>query len=154
MSNELGVGIIGTGWVSNEHIRAYRQNPYTEVRGIAGSERSRAAAKIREWNLDHCRAYADVHEMLKDDAIKIVSICTPHHLHKEQGVDCAEAGRHILMEKPMAVDLEGVRALDAAVRKAVDTHRARDRELYRRAHERFDCPPRIQRLPGRSRGSA
>jgi len=118
VSNELGVGIIGTGWVSNEHIRAYRQNPYTEVRGIAGSERSRAAAKIQEWNLDHCRAYADVHEMLKDDAINIVSICTPHHLHKEQGVDCAEAGRHILMEKPMAVDLEGVRALDAAVRKA------------------------------------
>jgi predicted dehydrogenase len=118
MSEELGVAIIGTGWVSNEHIKAYRLNPHTEVRGIVGVERSQAAAKIRELGLDNCRAYGDVHEMLKDESINIVSVCTPHNLHADQGVACAEAGRHILVEKPMAVDLKGVRALESAVRHA------------------------------------
>lgn len=118
MNPRLGVGIIGTGWVSGEHIKAYQQNPHTEVRGIVGLERAHAEAKAREYGLENCRAYAEVRELLRDVAIQIVSVCTPHHLHVEQGVACAEAGRHLLMEKPMAVDLAGVRALDAAVRRA------------------------------------
>ena len=112
MSKELGVAIIGPGSVSNEHINAYRQNPHTEVRGIVGVEHSQCDAKIWEWGLENCCAYTNVHEMLKDEAISVVSICTPHDLHAEQGIACAEAGRHILMEKPMAVDLKGVRFVD------------------------------------------
>jgi len=44
-------------------------------------------------------------------------VCTPHHLHVEQGSACAEAGRHILVEKPIALDLAGLRRLDSAVRR-------------------------------------
>ncbi len=56
--------------------------------------------------------------MLGDDSVELVSICTPHHLHAEQGIACARAGRHILVEKPVALDLESLRALDSAVRQA------------------------------------
>jgi len=117
MSDKMGVAILGTGWVSGEHIKAFQQNPHTDVRAILSRERARAEARIGDYGLTGCRAYTDLDELLKDESIRIVSICTPHQLHTPQGVACARAGRHILVEKPMALTLEEVRELDAAVRE-------------------------------------
>jgi predicted dehydrogenase len=118
MAKTLGVGIVGTGWVSGEHIRAFERNPHTKVVGILSRERARAAAKAKEHGLERCQAYTDLDKMLADDEIRIISICTPHHLHVEQGVAGAEAGKHLLVEKPIAIDLDGLRRLDQAVRRA------------------------------------
>jgi predicted dehydrogenase len=118
MEQKLGAGIIGTGWVSGEHIRAYQGNPHTEVRAIVSRDRARAEAKAREFGLNNCRAYSDLDAMLRDDAIQMVSICTPHHLHAEQGIACAQAKRHVLVEKPVALDLDSLHALNGAVRTA------------------------------------
>lgn len=115
---KLGIGIVGTGWVSGEHIRAFEANPQTEVRGIVSRERARAAAKAEEHKLARAKAYDRLEEMLEDPAIQIVSLCTPHHLHVPQGVAAAQAGKHLLLEKPVALDLEGLRKLQAAVRAA------------------------------------
>lgn len=117
MSGRLGAAILGTGDVSGEHIRAYQANPHTQVRAILSRDRARAQAKAREHGLEYCRAYTDLDELLRADDIHVVSICTPHHLHVEQGVACAQAGKHVVVEKPVALDLEGLRKLDAAVRK-------------------------------------
>jgi len=117
MNNEkhMGVGIVGTGWVSTEHIRAFEQNPFTRVRAICSRERSRAKAKVESMRLERCAAYDDYDAMLRDEGVDIVSVCTPHHLHARQGISAAEAGKHILMEKPIALDLSGLRALEKAV---------------------------------------
>jgi len=114
----LGVGIVGTGWVSGEHVRAYEANPHTEVRGMVGLTTALAQAKREEHNLTHCRVYDSLGAMLDDPEIQIVSICTPHHLHVPQGVAVAKAGKHLLLEKPVALDLAGLRGLQAAVRAA------------------------------------
>ncbi len=114
----LGVGILGTGWVSDEHIRAFEANPHTEVRAILSRDRARAAAKAKEHALADCRAYDRLEDLLDDPAIRIVSICTPHHLHLAQGVAAARAGKHLLLEKPVALDLAGLRELQSAVRQA------------------------------------
>ena len=114
----LGVGIVGTGWVSGEHIKAYGVNPHTEVRGIVSREKARAEAKAREHQLSRCRAYDRLEEMLADPDIHIVSLCTPHHLHVPQGIAAAKEGKHLLIEKPVALDLQGFRELLAAVRAA------------------------------------
>jgi predicted dehydrogenase len=118
MPDKAGVAVLGTGWVSGEHIRAFQQNPHTEVIAILSRERARAEAKAREFALPNCRAYTDLAELLASDAIGIVAICTPHHLHVEQAIACAEAGCHVLIEKPIALDLEGLRSLRAAIHKA------------------------------------
>jgi UDP-N-acetyl-2-amino-2-deoxyglucuronate dehydrogenase len=115
---EFGVGIIGTGWVAGAHIRAFEANPHTEVRGIVSRDKSRAAARAAELGLTRCRAYDRLQDMLNDPAIHIVSIATPHHLHVEQGIAAAQAGKHLVLEKPVALDLQGLRALQAAVRAA------------------------------------
>lgn len=116
MSKKLGAAVLGTGDVSGEHIRAYQANPHTEVRAILSRDRARAEAKAREFDAASARAYTSLDELLQADDIDVVSICTPHHLHVEQGVACAEAGKHLVVEKPIAIDLPGLRQLDAATR--------------------------------------
>jgi len=117
MSNTLGAAVLGTGDVSGEHIRAYQSNPHTEVRAILSRDRARAEAKARQYNLSNCRAYTDLDELLRCDDIHVVSICTPHHLHVEQGVACAQAGKHVVVEKPVALDLAGLRKLECTIRE-------------------------------------
>lgn len=118
MSKRFGAAILGTGDVSGEHIRAYQQNPHTEVRAILSRDRSRAEAKAQASGLTNCRAYTELDELLRNGEIHMVSICTPHHLHVEQGIACAQSGRHVIVEKPVALELEGLRKLDAAIRDA------------------------------------
>ncbi len=115
---ELGVGIIGTGWVSGEYIRAFEGNPHTEVRGLVSRDRARAQAKADAFNATHCRAYGRLDEMLADSSIHIVAICTPHNLHVEQAFAAAQAGKHLVLEKPVALDLQGLHKLQAAVHAA------------------------------------
>ncbi|MCX7824520.1 MAG: Gfo/Idh/MocA family oxidoreductase [Verrucomicrobiae bacterium] len=117
MDRKLGVGILGTGWVSTEHIKAFEKNPHTRVVAICSRDRARAEAKRRALNVLHARAYDDYEQMLQQDDLDIVVICTPHEQHVEQGVAAAEAGKHIVMEKPVAITLPSLRQLDKAVRK-------------------------------------
>jgi len=111
------VAILGTGDVSGEHIKAYMNNPHTEVRAILSRQLATAQAKARQYGLQDCRFYTDLDKLLADPDIQVVSICTPHHMHVEQGVACAQAGKHVVVEKPIALDLEGLRRLDRAVRE-------------------------------------
>jgi predicted dehydrogenase len=114
----LGVGIIGTGWVSGEYIRAFGANPHTRVRAIVSREKARAQAKAAEYDVADCRCYDRLEDMLEDPKIHIVVLCTPHHLHVPQGVAAAKAGKHIVLEKPVALDLAGMRELQKAVKDA------------------------------------
>ncbi len=118
MNPTLGAAILGTGDVTGGHIRAYQSNPHTEVRAILSRDRGRAEAHARAHGLPHCRAYTSLDDLLQQDDIHIVSICTPHHLHVEQGIACAQAGRHVVVEKPVALDLDGLRQLEHAIREA------------------------------------
>lgn len=120
MSDEksLGVGIVGTGWVSTEHIRAFEQNSYTRVAAICSRVKARAQAKAESMRLRQCTAYDNLEAMLRDKNVQIVSICTPHHLHAEQAILAAQAGKHLLIEKPIALDLASLRALQKAVKQA------------------------------------
>jgi predicted dehydrogenase len=118
MKRKIGAAVLGMGDVSGEHIKAFQRNPHTEVRALLSRDRARAEAKAAQYCLTDCRAYTSLDELLKNDEIDVVSICTPHHMHVDQGVACAEAGRHVVVEKPIAIDLPGLRKLDAAVRKA------------------------------------
>ncbi len=118
MSDVLGAAILGTGDVTGGHIRAYQTNAHTEVRAILSRDRQRAESKAREYGLTSCRAYTGLDELLKQDDIHMVSVCTPHHLHVEQAVACAQAGKHVVVEKPVALDLASLRKLDRVIREA------------------------------------
>ena len=115
---EFGVGILGTGWVAGSHIQAFQANPHTEVRAILSRNRDRAAAAVAEHKLGQCSAYDQLENLLADPNVQIVSICTPHHLHVQQALAAAAAGKHLVLEKPVALDLKGLRQLQIAVQAA------------------------------------
>lgn len=115
---KLGVGIVGTGWVSGEYIRAFEADPRTEVRAIASREKDRAHAKAEEYKLNRARAYEGLEKMLDDPGIQIVVLATPHPLHVPQGVAAARAGKHLVIEKPAALDPAGLREFQSAVQAA------------------------------------
>jgi predicted dehydrogenase len=115
---KLGVGIIGTGRVSGEYIRAFEAEPRTEVRALVSRDKDRAHAKAEEYGVTRARAYEHLEKMLDDPGIQIVVIATPHPLHVPQGIAAAQAGKHLIVEKPVALDLAGMRELQSAVAAA------------------------------------
>ena len=114
----LGVGIVGTGWVSDEYIKAFSKHEHCEVIGICSRDAQRARNKIAEHKLANGEAFTDLSAMIQQNGLDVAVICTPHHLHVEQGVACAQAGKHVIVEKPIAIDIAGVRRLDQAIRAA------------------------------------
>lgn len=113
-----GVAIIGTGWVSTAHVSAWESIPGVDITAVYSRDQGRAEQYIKQYNLQKAKAYSDYDKVLADPNVQIISICTPPNLHVEQGVKAAEAGKALVMEKPLALDLEGVRKLRDAVSKA------------------------------------
>jgi predicted dehydrogenase len=93
--------VIGAGFVGKAHIEALRRLP-VPVRGtlVSSGERSTAAAKA--LGLD--RAYKSVDEIASDPEVSAVHICTPNFVHFEQAAKLMRAGKHVLCEKPLAMD--------------------------------------------------
>ena len=114
---EIGVGIVGTGWVSGEHIAAYGGNPHTKVVALCDVTEGIARAKAAECSVD-CDVYADYGKMLARDDVDIVSVTSPPSFHCEHAVAAVQAGKHLLLEKPMALTLEDARAIRDAVAEA------------------------------------
>jgi predicted dehydrogenase len=120
----LGVGVSGIGWCASQHISAFQKNPHTEVTWLHGrdAERTRASMARNEVNVPDARITTSYEEMLAAPDVDIVSIATPNHLHADQAVAAARAGKHILLEKPTGLDVaELVRIRDAVRQSGVRT---------------------------------
>ncbi len=117
-SGKLGAAVVGLGLVASEHIKAYLANPRCEVVALCSRDESRARAIATQFGLARCRVYTSLDALLKQDDVDIVSICTPNHLHVEQGIAVAQARKHLVLEKPIALDIESARRLERAVAEA------------------------------------
>lgn len=113
---KLKAGIVGTGWVSGEHMAAYEKNPYTELVAVCSTTQQSAERKLEEYGFK-AKIYTDFSEMLKNEEIDIVSICTPNHLHPEETIMAAESKKHILIEKPVALNEKDLEEMLKSVRK-------------------------------------
>ncbi|MDZ4859090.1 MAG: Gfo/Idh/MocA family oxidoreductase [Candidatus Hydrogenedentes bacterium] len=114
---QMGVGIVGTGWVSGEHVRAFEASPHTKVVALCGRTEEGANAKAVECGIQ-CDIFTDFEKMLAHPDVNIISIATPPHVHKNEAVTAAQAGKHLMLEKAMATTLEDSRAIRDAVAKA------------------------------------
>jgi predicted dehydrogenase len=119
MTNKsLGVLVIGAGWVSTQHIAAYVRNPHTNVLALCDSRIEQARRRAAEANLADAAFYDDLAQALRHPGVDIVSICTPQHVHCQQFLAAAQAGKHILVEKPIGISLDELRAMRDAARQA------------------------------------
>lgn len=106
-------GILGTHWISGVVADAIHQADGSELHAVA----SRDAGKARDFAGQHAIPvhYDDYHALLTDTEVDAVYIGLPNHLHKEWMIHCAEAGKHILCEKPFVLDSGEARELIAVL---------------------------------------
>jgi UDP-N-acetyl-2-amino-2-deoxyglucuronate dehydrogenase len=109
------IALIGCGRISKNHFEAIDQIDGLELVAVCDSDAERAAQAGTQWGVQH---YTSYEKMLKDSKADIIAIATPSGLHAEQGIAAANAGKHVVMEKPMAISLTGADALVHACDKA------------------------------------
>jgi predicted dehydrogenase len=114
---KYGVGIIGAGWVAGEYVKAFRDHPLTDLVGIYNRTPGKASALLRQHGVE-AKEYASVDELFDEERINIIASCTHPDARPEHCIRAAETGRHIVIEKPIALDAEGVQSIRDAVTKA------------------------------------
>lgn len=112
---KYNVGIIGYGWVAGAHIPAINATPDAQVTAIY-SNRELDEAEVSARHGCQIKCFTDFQEFLAAD-IQVVDICSMPTLHAEQAIAAANAGKHIILEKPMAMSLADCRAIVAAAEK-------------------------------------
>ncbi|SDE64591.1 Predicted dehydrogenase [Paenibacillus sp. UNCCL117] len=98
----IKVGIAGTGFSAMAHLEALRRIPGVKVCGIAASSLEKGEKVAKEMNIP--KAYASWEELVQDPEIQAIHNCTPNVLHYKINRAVLEAGKHLLSEKPLAVD--------------------------------------------------
>jgi UDP-N-acetyl-2-amino-2-deoxyglucuronate dehydrogenase len=114
---KYNVGIIGYGWVATAHIAAINASPFAQVTAIYSSRPLNDAELSARWG-SPIKTYTDLPALLADQDLHVVSICSYPYQHKEHAVLAAEAGKHIIIEKPLALSWEDCLAVEEAVKKA------------------------------------
>jgi UDP-N-acetyl-2-amino-2-deoxyglucuronate dehydrogenase len=109
------IALVGCGRISKNHLEAIDRIDGLELVAVCDTDPERAKRVGMEWNVPHFTSYD---RMLADSEADVVTIATPSGLHPEQGVAAAKAGKHVVMEKPMAISLTGADALVQACDKA------------------------------------
>lgn len=125
--NKVRMGIVGAGTWGETHAYIYNDHPGAEVAAICDMNRERAAALAAKFNIPESGIFTDHKEMLARADIDAVAIVTPDFAHTRIAVDCANAGKHFIIEKPLTTTreeaLEIVEAVEkSGVRMMVDLH--------------------------------
>lgn len=107
-------GILGTARINRHVIPALRASARSELAAVAGRDPGRTAAYAAEWNIPRATSYD---ELLADPSIDIVYVPLPNALHAAWTIRALESGRHVLCEKPLALDVAEVDAIAAAAER-------------------------------------
>jgi predicted dehydrogenase len=116
MSERLRAAVIGTGFVGPFHVDAVRRGGIGEVMIVAGSNAERTAERAEALGVP--KATTDLDAVFGDPTIDVVHVCTPNWSHVELALRALEAGKHVVVEKPLALTLADAKALVDAARRA------------------------------------
>ncbi len=101
---KLNFGIIGCGRIAYKHAEAIKKNEKANLLCVCDVVEERAVEYKNKYGAE--AHYIDYHEMLEHPGLDVVNICTPSGLHAEMGIAAAKAGKHVIVEKPMALSLK------------------------------------------------
>jgi predicted dehydrogenase len=112
---QIGFGLLGAGLIAPFHAKALQASARTRLVGATDVDAARLAKLAGDFG---CKAYENFERMLADPEVEAVNILTPNHLHYGAVLAAAQAGKHILVEKPPAMTLREVDTMAAACRAA------------------------------------
>ena len=107
--DKVRVGLIGSGFVSQIHAEAFQEVPEAEIVATCGANPEGVAEFARKWNIPF--STTDYRRLLERKDINMVVAGLPNYLHEEVVVAAAAAGKHIVIEKPLANTLQAGRAM-------------------------------------------
>jgi predicted dehydrogenase len=109
----IGVALVGCGRIAGLHEIGYRGRDDARIVAVCDANRKLARDRARSWGVE--KIYTGYEELLADPGIDLVEILVPHHLHAEMTVAACRAGKHVSVQKPMAMNVaEADRMITAA----------------------------------------
>src|SRR5215211_6245445 len=117
---KLGVGVTGVGWCGAQHILAFLKNPRAAITWLHARDPGRVSGTLSKYGiaLPDVRVTGRYGDLLEAPDVDIISITTPNHMHADQAVAAARAGKHIVLEKPTGLDEEELVRIRDAVRQS------------------------------------
>ncbi len=118
MDKKVRVGIIGCGGIANgKHMPSLHKLKNVEMVAFCDIIKERAEKAAKQYGTPDAKVYEDYKDLLKDESIEVVHVCTPNRAHSFITVDALDSGKHVMCEKPMAINsAEAKKMLDAAER--------------------------------------
>jgi predicted dehydrogenase len=123
-AEKIGVGVVGYGMMGQIHSHGFTAIPmyYWPVsvvpHKVAICGRTESKVKLAAETFGYQKYYTDYRDLIKDPDVELVDVCTPHDFHHDQSIAAAEAGKHVICEKPVALNLKDAREMYEAVKKA------------------------------------
>ena len=114
--SKIKVCIVGVGRIASLNVLGYMDNPDAEIYAVSSRSEEKGRKAAEEWGAQ--KVYTDYDEMLKDPGIDLVDLLVPHNLHYEMAVKACLAGKHVSVQKPMAMNLEEADRMIRAAKEA------------------------------------
>ena len=111
----IKVGVIGTGGISGVHLGGYSRNPNVEIYALCDINEKNLAKRAEEYKVS--RTFTDYREMLALKELDAVSVCTWNSAHAECAIAALRAGKHVLCEKPMALNTAQAQEMEKAAKE-------------------------------------
>ena len=124
----LRIGFIGVGRIADMHYEGYRDNPHARLYAICDAASDLLARRAGQWEVEN--TYDDYRRMLDDPRIDAVEVITPHDLHRQMTIDALDAGKHVSVQKPMALSLADADEMIDAARRSGKTLRVIENYRY------------------------
>jgi predicted dehydrogenase len=130
MKDKLNICLVGVGRVASSHLPAIRNlSDSVNLVAIMSRDRENAEKAAEQWSAK--RVYTSYEKMLKDPEIEAVVLCLPHYIHEGATVEAAKAKKHVLCEKPMAINTEqALNMIRAAEENGVTLMIGQSRRFY------------------------
>jgi predicted dehydrogenase len=112
----FGVAIVGCGRISDLHQIGYQGIQDARIVAVCDTNKTVAKRKAKQWGVE--KVYTDYQQVLDDKDVDLVELLTPHHLHCPMTIQAAQAGKHISVQKPMALSASEADSMIAAAEKA------------------------------------
>ncbi|MGC9319374.1 MAG: Gfo/Idh/MocA family protein [Armatimonadota bacterium] len=130
MAKAVGVGVVGLGRISASHITGYAALDSAEVVALCDAQPERIADAVKRHGLEEALATTDFAEVLASDEVQAVSLALPDHLHHDFTLGAIAGGKHVLCEKPLAMNAAEAQEMLAAAEEAGIVHAVHMQRRY------------------------
>lgn len=109
-------GILGTGWIADQFVRSLARHTQQVVKSVGSRTQEAADRAAAAWGVS--LAHGSYEALVGDPEVDVVYVATPHNFHLPHALLAIEAGKHVLVEKPVGLDAEEARIIGAAAERA------------------------------------